>query len=255
MSETTDLGSLLDAEPAAHEAPMAPLAEPETQVTGDKQQTAEPPAAAKPEGQEPGHIPREALLDERRKRQELEKKLNELEARLNKPQPPQQEQHQPDWYTDPEGREAMLLRRFEQQQFETRIVLSEQMMAEKYSDYEEKRDVFAEAAAKSPALAQQLVQAPNPAKFAYDMGRKIAMQREIGDDPESYKAKLEADFRKKYGIPDEPNGQPSAQPQQRMQAPAAPVPKSLAKTPSAQPRNHVGQFAHKGPTPLEDIIG
>ncbi len=254
MSETTDLGAILDAGPAAHEAPMAPMAEQEPQVTGDKQQTAEPPAAAKPEGQEPGHIPREALLDERRKRQEIERKYLELEARLNNPQQPQQEQAKPDWFANPEEAAAYMRQEIERQNFETRIVLSEQIMAEKHSDYEQMRDTFAEAAAKSPHLAQQLVQAPNPARFAYEMGKRIALANEIGGDPQSYKAKLEAEFRQKYGIPDEPNGQPSA-PQQRMPAPAAPVPKSLAKTPSAQPRNQVGQFAQKGPTPLEDIIG
>lgn len=252
MSETTDLGAILDAGPAAHEAPMAPVADQEPQVSGDKQQTAEPPAAASQQAPEPPHVPREALQDERRKRQELERKLQEYEARLKQPQPPQQEA-KPDWFANPEEAAAYMRQEIERQNFETRIVLSEQIMAERHSDYEQMRDVFAEAAAKAPMLAQQLVQAPNPAKFAYDMGRKIHMQREIGDDPEAYKAKLEADFRKKYGIPDEPNGQPSAPVQQR--TPSAPVPKSLAKTPSAQPRNSVGQFAHKGPTPLEDIIG
>lgn len=141
----------------------------------------------------------------------------------------------------------------ERNNFETRVHMSEHMIAAKYPDYAEMRDVFAEAAARNRGLAEQLVKHPFPAEFAYTMGKRIAIHNEIGEDPAGYKDRLksewEAEFKAKYGIQD---GQPAAQAQSRS---SAPVPKSLAKAPSTSPaRAPNGQFT-SGPTPLEDIIG
>lgn len=248
MSDQTDLGAILD---AGNDTPQAPLAPVERQEPpqGDKQPGAEPPAAASQEAPEPNLIPRDALLDERRKRQELEKQYRELQQRMQ--QQPPQEQVRPDWFTDPETAAGHMQREVQRQIFESRVELSEAILSEKHQDYAQMRDVFAEAAAQNPYLAQQLVQHPNPAKFAYETGKKIALQRDIGDNPDAYRQKIEAEILKKYGI--DPSGQP-AQPQQRQ--PAAPVPRSLAKEASAPARAPNGRFVpSNGPTPLEDILG
>lgn len=249
MSEQTDLGAILDARNDTPQAPMAPV-ERQEPPQGDKQPGAEPPAAASQEAPEPNLIPRDALLDERRKRQELEKQVRELTQRMQ--QQPPQEQQKPDWFTDPETAAEYLQREVQRQIFEDRVHRSEETMLEKYPDYAEKRDLFAEAAAQDPILAQRLVKHPNPAKFAYDVGKKIALQRDIGDNPDAYRQKIEAEILKKYGI--DPNGQ-AAQPQQP-RATAAPVPRSLAKEASAPARAPNGRFVPtNGPTPLEDLIG
>lgn len=249
MSNDTGLEAILDAEPAAPMAPMVPEERQQEPQQGDKQQGAEPPAATKQDAPEPGFVPRDALMDERRKRQELERRFQELEAKF---QQPKQEQVQPDWFTDPQQAAEFMRYQIAEENFKTRVEVTELVLSEKYPDYTEKRDVFAEAARQDLQLARRLIEAPNPAKFAYDMGKKIALQRDIGDDPSAYQARLEAEFKKKYGIQDDPEGSATTQPiQQRQQAP---VPRSLAKTTSAPARAPNGRFSG-GPTPLEDIIG
>lgn len=269
MSEQTDLGAILDAETAAPAAPMAPMAEPAPQ-TGDKPTASEPPAAAKPDS-EPDHVPRAALLDERKKRQALENQLEQFQRQMQvqqrPPQPQQPEIPKDLWWTDPEKAAALQREELQREQqraiFETRAELSETIVAAQYPDYTEMRDTFAQAAQAALArgedyLMRQLMSSPNPAKFAYEMGKRIALANEI-QDPQSYRQKIEAEaeaaFREKYGIPDDPQGQPGQQVQQRQPVNSAPVPKSLGKAPSAQPRANNGQYASRGPTPLEDIIG
>lgn len=250
MSNDTGLEAILDAETAA---PMAPMVSEDRQSEpqqGDKQQAAEPPSAPKQDAPEPGYVPRDALMDERRKRQELERRFQELEAKFQQPKQP--EQVQPDWFTDPAQAAEVMRYQMQEELFKTRVEVTEEVLSDKYPDYIEKRDIFAEAARADPQLARRLIEASNPAKFAYDMGRKIALQRDIGDDPSAYQARLEAEFKKKYGIQDDPEGNaPTQQPIQRQQAP---VPRSLAKTTSAPARAPNGRFSG-GPTPLEDIIG
>jgi len=247
--EQTDLGAILDTptaapeqaqqlEPVRHEAP-----------TGDNTQAAVPPTDASQANTEPAHVPREALQDERRKRQEVEKKLRDIEARMQQSAQPQE---QPNWYADPEAAARQMHQMIERSNFETKVALSEAILMERHEDYAEVRDLFAEAAQDDPHLAAQLIRSPNPAKFAYDMGKRIALQREIGDNPDSYRQKLEAEILKKYGI--DPTGGAPAQAQTQPKRLAAPVPRSLAMEPSAPARAPNGRFTG-GPTPLEDLIG
>lgn len=269
MSEQTDLGAILDAGTATHEAPpMAPMAEPAPQ-TGDKPTASEPPAAAKPDT-EPDHVPRAALMDERKKRQALENQLEQFQRQMQQQRPPQPQQPEIPkdlWWTDPEKAAALqreeLQREQQQAIFETRAELSETIVAAQHPDYTEMRDTFAQAAQAAMArgedyLMRQLMSSPNPAKFAYEMGKRISLANEI-QDPQSYRQKIEAEveanFRKKYGIPEDTQEQSGQQVQYRQPVNSAPVPKSLGKAPSAQPRANNGQYASRGPTPLEDIIG
>ena len=78
---------------------------------------------------------------------------------------------------------------------------------------------------------------PSPMEGAY---KAIA-------DPNAYEAELEARILAKHGIT--PAGQPQGQAK-----PRAPVPKSLASTTSAQPRDESGKFAASRAS-LEDILG
>lgn len=249
MSTDTDLGAILDADHGQPDVPMAPMAQPEPQ--GDKQQAAEPPSATSQEAPEPPHVPRDALLDERRKRQEIERQYRELQARMQQQPEPE---NKPDWFTDPESAAARERQQFQQQLFETRVELSETLMREKHQDYESMRDVFAEAAVRAaeagnPQLQMQLSRSPNPAKFAYEMGRRIHFQREVGDDPGAYREKLKAELMKELGLGHEPGAAPAPQ------RATAQVPRSLAKESSAPPRAGNGRFVSNGPTPLEDILG
>lgn len=246
MTQPSDLDALLDdTTPEPMDTPEVPR---ETIDQGDKEQAVEPPSTPLTPAPEPEHVPRAALQDERRKRQQIEKQFAELQQRLQ--QQPQQEQQRPDWFADPERAAQMQRHELDRQIFETRLELSESIIAEKYQDYAEIRDVFADAAARDPSLAAQLIRQPNPAKYAYEVGKYIASMREIGTDPAAYRERVRAEVMKELGHTQEQGGQP----QRQLAAPSAPVPKSLAKAPSAQPRAPSGQFASNGPTPLSEII-
>lgn len=270
MSELNDLATLLDgasANPPQTETvqPEQPAAseptEPSTQP-GDKQEAA-PPAALE-ESDDGPPVPRKALVDERRKRQELERQLEEITKKYAsqpvqtqpqaQPQPQQQPveplPERPDPWIDPQGAmdwdRAWMQQQVHAQVFETRTVLSREMMMASKPDFAEVEAVFMEAAKRSPALVQRLMNHPMPAKFAYEQGLKIRAMSEIGDDPVAYKQRvreeLEAELR----------GQSSTPPAQP-QTPKGSTPKSLAATPSNQPRDDRGRF--QGPASLESILG
>ena len=140
----SSLSNLLDGEASqpeqAETAPEQRETEPESKDQGDKLAASEPPADAEDKDDNSPLVPRKALIEERKKRQDYERKLAEFEAKLAqmsapKPQPQPQQQFQmperPDPWTDPEG--AL---RWEQQQrdialYETRVVMSEELMSQK----------------------------------------------------------------------------------------------------------------------------
>jgi hypothetical protein len=179
----------------------------------------------------------------------MERRLAELEAAAR---PKAEAPPPPDPWADPEGALRYQAEQIERRIFTNAVLTSQRMMKQQHSDYYEVEAVFAEAAAQDPSLAAQLVQHPFPAEFAYQQGKRIKALREIGDDPDFYRSRLEAELEAKilarHGLA--PGSTESAP---RPKAPPAPVPRSLASTVNQQPRDDRGRFS--GPTPLEDIIG
>jgi hypothetical protein len=257
---STDLDTLLDG-PAA-EAPIHAEPSPAPQAdtpspsepTGETQDSAAPPADAKPPTPEPDHVPRSALQDERRKRQEYERKLAEMEARIAQLQPRQQQQPEPqpeaDWYTNPQAAAQQMQMALRHEVIKSRFEISESVMSERYPDYAEIREVFTQAAQQNPALRQQLLEHPNPAKFAYDVGRQVREWSEFQSvrTNESEWSEFQA-WKANKG-----RQQPAAAaPSQARTPSAAPVPRSLARDVSQQPRNERGQF--DGHASLDELLG
>lgn len=250
----SDLDNLLDdtSVPDAQPTPDAPAeaAAPEPQgETGEKQSAAPPTDATTRQQPESGYVPVKAVADERRKRQELEKRLAEFEqrfAQLSQPQQPAPEP--PSWDLEPAQAAQYLQQQFQHQVWTTRVALAEEMLREKHADYDEVSATFAEAAKQDPSLLNRLYAAPNPARFAYQEGRKLRMLAEIGDDPEAYEKRILA----KYGFTPGQQQQ-SAPPREAPRVPAQSVPRSLARDVSQQPRNSRGQF--DGPASLDDLLG
>lgn len=230
-----------------------------------------PPASSQDKDQR--NVPVKALEDERRKRQEAEKARKELEARIAElerlaaPQPqqatPQQDQQKqqqpqnpqaaPDPWSDPEGYAAYQRELQEQMLFETRVTLGQDMMRLNNPDYDEVEAVFAEEAQQNPYLIEQLRRAHNPAKYAYEQGKRLKLMREIGTDPDAYRKRIEEELRAKLAA-EMPQTSPSAA---AAPAPAPkkapPPPTSLAGVPSAAPRD-ASKVKWDGPTPLDDIL-
>jgi hypothetical protein len=161
-----------------------------------------PPAAEAAPPAAEATIPQAALLDERRKRQELERQVQYLLSQQRQPEQPRtQPAPAPDFWEDPDGAlnarldafGTTLIQRWEQQQAVSRANQAEAAAKAKYPDYDEVIGEFHRAAADNPRLAQEMFAAPDPAEFAYRRAKQTRELAEAGD-LESLKARLRAEW-------------------------------------------------------------
>jgi hypothetical protein len=154
---------------------------------------AEMPAATKDESAKPDaekHWSEAAYYDEKRKRKELQEKLEALEKSNQK------QDEGPDLFVDPKGFTEGLKNDLKNTLLHERINLSRELLMETKQDYAEKEAKFVELAQANPALVSQMNSSANPAKFAYDLAKKelekeakLKLVEEIGDI-EAFKQKL-----------------------------------------------------------------
>ncbi len=131
-----------------------------------------------------------AVLDERRKRQELEAKIAKLEEKKQEAEAVKR----PDILEDQEGAFRHTESQFANALLQERINLSRELMIEKHDDYEAHEAVFVEMAQKNPQLVQEMNRSSNPAKFAYNKAKEHNEYSDYQKNKESddYKAFLEA---------------------------------------------------------------
>lgn len=135
------------------------------------------PAAAAPPAQ-PDMTPREraafsAAADERRKRQELEHRIATMEAG-KAAEPPKT------FWDDPEGALRDQEARLRDVVTQTRMTTAESIARSKYPDFDEKIGVFAEVMKTTPGVYQQWMQAPDPAEYAYRLGKNQQELQSVG---------------------------------------------------------------------------
>lgn len=257
--KANSLESLLDAEEGADTSAPAPV-ETAPSETGEKQHSSTPPveAEASQHLSEPAapHVPRKALEDERRKRQELEKRLADLERsampQQRQPQQPQQPQQPVITQEDLERlmweNPAQYTQVVQHMAAQQAMVHAERMMLSRELDRSERRarkthgDEQVSAAleqAKKVGMIEAFLNEEDPYQSMMDWHKEVEAVR----DPKSLKEQLRAELMAEMGL-DPAAPKPAAQ---------ARVPKSLASKTSAQPRNERGQF--QGLTPLEDLLG
>jgi hypothetical protein len=251
--EPTPLGDIVGQGSASKAQETAPVEKPSPDpVVNDEQplQSGEkdgpPPQDAQPmsradEGKD------SALKAERVKRQELEARLEQYERLLK-----QQQQSQPEaepeagFYEDPEGFVNRRLSAVEEKHLQRTALMSEELVKAQFPDYADAAKAFVEVAQADPALAYQMKTSPNPALFAYQMGKQIAEARALQADPTSYRAKIEADIRAKI----EAEYAEKAKADEKL---------SLAARQSINSaRDGGGRFKAEtftGPTPLSQILG
>lgn len=169
------------------------------ELEGENQESDEPPASTddKDTKSEPEESwTRTAVLDERRKRQDLEKKIQELEAKVNQPAPEQKQEEEiiPDPIDDPVGYKNYVKDSLKQEMFLERVNETKAEMQAKHEDYPEMEKKFIELSNDNPALAQKLKQASNPAKFAYDTAKKHLDSQKYSDP--NYLANLKEEMKK-----------------------------------------------------------
>ncbi len=251
MSETTttSLDEMLTDAPVTE---VQPEPTPAPEPSGDTLQEA-PPApepSAELKAKDAPMVPRQALEDERRKRQDYEKRIAELERQFTQPQPQQQPQQPqrkpvPDMFADPEGYTAWV-----EEQITERSLSTAASISRRFAEKEYGADVVQQVLQSAPAdLCNQLFYtSQDPFGDLMSWHKRQQLLNEIGDDPSAYEAKLRAKWEAEMNGAAPPPPQSATPPAQK-----APVPKSLARTPSAQPRDpSTGRW--QGPTPLSDIL-
>lgn len=235
VSNDEPMGEPQVTEPVAQE----PVTEPEPQ----EQEPAEaaPPAAK----QEAKTVPLDALEAERKQRKDWKERALRLEGELAAYQRQQQQAQQPEQEYQP----ADPLEAVQAQVLNERFNMSEMIARRDYQDLDEKLEVFSQAAAKNPALAAQLRTQPHPWDWMYKEAQKIQLMNDIGDNPASYREKLETELRAKLMAE---IGQTQAAPAPTpAAAPAAQIPQSLATARSAGARSAP---VWTGPSSLDSIL-
>ena len=228
--ETAPIESTVDTPVAAVEAAPEPTTTVEQPAIAPRdergrflkqEQSAPEPVQAQTEDGKQHMVPLSAMLEERRKRQELE-------ARYSQQQQPTVKDE--DFWQSPAQATQQMLQAMRQEiesEFTVRAyAAAEDMTRQAHPDYDSVRDSFiAKVHTGDPwavAIAQQMGAQPNPAKFVYDQARRIAQLETVGD-LQGFEERIRADERAKFLLQ-----------QQAQQRPASPdVPRSLNSEPSA----------------------
>lgn len=171
----------------------ADVSEEVTESTGDtveETQAASPPEA----DNDPVKGLQAGIADERRKRQEAEARLQQLENHFrSQQQTPEQETT---FWDDPDR----ALNGYAQQlQANTRKMMtdmSEELMRTTHDDYDETIGKFREMVGENPVLIQQMHQSANPAKFAYDAAKQRIQQEQYSDP--KFMEKMKAQWLEEY---------------------------------------------------------
>jgi hypothetical protein len=184
-------GKAYEDEPATEQPVAEPTAEPEAKAEpeqGAKAQ-AEPEAKAPTAGADDDNKEwtKAMALDERRKRQELERKLKEYESLSAKKAEPKI-----DLFENPDGAMESVLNKARHEVTMAKLEMSQELMKSLHDDYEELEMEFIDLAGSNPAVLADFQKAANPARFAYETAKK-AREAEQLKDVDSYKDKLRAE--------------------------------------------------------------
>lgn len=182
--------------------------------------------AAPPAAPDEAHksIPVTALLDERDKRKEAQRRAEEAERRLAEIEAAKAPK--PDFFQDPEAVLQHQQQTVQQQLWNERLNMSEMLARQSYGDetVTKAQEAFIAASRQNPALQMELQRQGHPYDFVIKWHRKNSFMSEIGDDPEAWrqsqrealKAELLAELQAQQPV--------QAQPR---------IPGSLASAPSA----------------------
>ena len=247
MSDEMSLGGILSGEaPPTPEPAPAPAPEPAPEpAPAPEPVAAAPEPVPDPPAPEPAAAPQQqmtdkekafytAMAEERRKRQEIERKFNELQ---------QTKQEEPKaFWDDPEAALQSFKSEVAKVVTTTRMDTAEQIARSKYNDFDDKINVFAEVLQNTPGLREHWMQAPDPAEFAYRTGKNYMELQQAGNI-DALRAKIESEVRVKL------EAELKAKDEAR-KAEIAAIPPSLSNAQGA-PANKV---VWDGPPSLDNIL-
>jgi hypothetical protein len=224
--------------------PAPPAAElkteaPETETTTEVKETARDEAGrfvprSEPKPEEKPAITKAdvaAIIDERRKRQELEREVAALRQQNQKPKT--------DFFENPD---VALSERFQERLGpleDTIFKLQVELAKTKMPDFDDAAMAFFQVAQNDPILKHQADTAPDQLQFIYREGMRLKELGDVGGDITKYREKVTAESRAEIAKRDEQIATLSAQLAaiQKAQEELAAVPRSLNKLQSgASPR-------------------
>lgn len=227
-----------EAEPKTEEPPAdEPTGETEEAPAAEAEE-AEPEPDSPPESEQEDKgdktVPYAALADERRKRQQLEAKVKELEA-----EPPADP---PSVFEDEKGFVESIRNDIQGVKMETRLEVSHALMAEQHGTdkVNEAFEKFNELRQDYPQLARGFADSNNPFKYAMDQVEKF----------ENFDKLQGADYETEVNKKAEELAKQMISEMNQEQTEDADVPDSMAAKSSAG----VSSSGWAGPTPLEDIV-
>lgn len=184
-------------------------------------------------------IPLAAQKDERRKRQEAEQRIADLEKQIQAfQQPAEPAAPPPSVFEDEQAFGGHLVNTaVSQASLNARLDMSEMLASQNHEDFDAMKDKFLQMMAANPALQQQAMAAKHPWEKAYQLAKNAATMEELGATDLTT---LEAKLREK--ITAEMAAQPAQQPN---------LPASLA---DAQSSRSAATGAGQGPPSLQDIL-
>lgn len=223
-----DVEDVQEEQEPVQEAVQEPEPEPEETAEAPEGETqGEPPT---PEVEE-RMVPQAALLDERRKRQELEAKLNA-------------DKKAPDIFEDQEAYTKHMQSLVSQQVMNERANISEFLARREFPDLDDKVAKFQELVEQNPALKDQVINSVSPYHELVDVVTK-AQELEQLKDVDSYKEKLRAEVEAEIKAKYEAGAKKS---QEKRES----IPPSLDDVPT---KGSLKGTNWSGPTSLDSIIG
>lgn len=187
-------------EPAIAEPAPEPEAQPEGPARGpdgkfvskgDKEDA--PPASGEFDGK--------ATIGERRRRQEAEQRIAQLEAQLqqlsNPPAPP------PDMFENPEGWQShfggqIASSAVNQASMNATLNTSEMLARDKFDDFDDMKALFLDLAKENPTLVQQALNDGHPWRKAYQLAKNHEKMTSLGAvDVTDLEAKIRAEIEAK----------------------------------------------------------
>lgn len=160
----------------------------------EKAESNDEPPSSKPEKPPEGFVPQTALLDERGKRQDLQRQLDELRGMLQAQQKPEAkaDEEPVDFLDDPDKWAARLQKQVDERARQAEITASvrvlnalESAAKARHSDYDEAAQAFAQIAQGNLSLQQEAANAPDPAEFVYQAGRRLMKLNSANGDLEA----------------------------------------------------------------------
>lgn len=225
-----------------------PEAKPEAKTEAKPEQAKEPekPAAPQQEMTEKERAFLKAMHEERQKRQELERRLQAIEAAKAQAGAPAEAPKT--FWDDPEGALARHQESIRREALNARLQVSETLARKAHADFDEKVDTFGQLIQTTPGLRERWLASPDPAEFAYTVAKNHMEFQAVGSlDAMREKIAKETELRVRAQIEAELKAKAEALAKER-----AALPPSLSEARSTgQPNRPVWN----GPTPFDEIIG